>query len=200
MNLNLTESERNRLANANLDAFFAYINALVDNPEVASQTPSNVTVVVKTDDLWVNAQNEVLAAQAEAEGEVVHRVIIPAQDSPKPSIFDDISAPVVFAVGDNGEPSFLKWFKSLDDCRVQAKIAARIKRMMLGDLGNYTSLDKGLFELQINSGSDYSIYFAQVGTAVVLLDGGSKTSQKQDVKRIKEYWASYGKREYASQQ
>ncbi|MDX2243772.1 MAG: type II toxin-antitoxin system RelE/ParE family toxin [Leptolyngbyaceae cyanobacterium bins.302] len=200
MNLNLTESERARLADANLDAFFAYINALVDNPELATPDLNNTTIFVATDDPWVNVQNEILAAQAEAEGEVVCRVTIPSEDIQNSSNFDKGSTFVVFASTSNGRDAFKEWLDSISSEQVKAKIAARIRRMMLGDLRNYTSLGKGLFELRVNSGSDYRIYFAQVGTAVVLLDGGSKTTQEQDVKRIKEYWASYDKREFAKPQ
>ncbi|NJP10937.1 MAG: hypothetical protein HC866_16870 [Leptolyngbyaceae cyanobacterium RU_5_1] len=73
MSQNLSDGERSRLGRVNLDAFFSHLNFLVDNPEAIETIPDNSTVVYQgTGDLWVDAQNANLAAQAIVNGENVH--------------------------------------------------------------------------------------------------------------------------------
>lgn len=76
MNQNLTGSDHSRLGNANLDAIFSHINALMDNPDLINRIPNEATIIFQADDPWVDAQNELLAEQAIAEGAVVLRVAV----------------------------------------------------------------------------------------------------------------------------
>lgn len=69
----------------------------------------------------------------------------------------------------------------------------------MGNLGDYRSVGKGVFELRIDYGSGYRVYFGQIGsTIVLLLLGGDKSTQERDIRQAKEYWAEYERRENAN--
>ena len=61
----------------------------------------------------------------------------------------------------NGKIPFAKWFDSLKDRKTQLKITQRLRRASLGNLGDFKSVGKGVFELRINYGAGYRIYFGQ---------------------------------------
>ena len=99
----------------------------------------------------------------------------------------------------DGRIPFLEWYYSLRDRKTQYKIDTRLERVELGNLGNYRSVGEGVFELKINYGPGYRIYFGQIGTTIViLLCGGDKSTQQEDINKAKEYWADYEKRENAN--
>ncbi|HAG82038.1 MAG TPA: addiction module killer protein [Cyanobacteria bacterium UBA12227] len=92
----------------------------------------------------------------------------------------------------DGRSPFDEWFYKLRDARSKAKINARLERIKLGNLGDYRSVGEGVFELRIDYGPGYRIYFAQVGTIIVLLlCGGDKSSQIEDISRAIQYWKDY---------
>src|ERR1700675_3342813 len=88
----------------------------------------------------------------------------------------------------SGKDVFGEWLAGLKDVRTRAKIAARIDRLSAGNFGDCKALRGGLFELRIDWGPGYRIYYAMVGRACVLgLCGGDKRKQSSDVKRALEY-------------
>jgi len=96
---------------------------------------------------------------------------------------------------DNSSP-FEDWYNSLRDNKAKNRIQLRLDRIGQGNLGDYRSVGEGVFELRIDYGPGYRVYFGQVGSMIVfLLCGGDKSSQKQDICTAKEYWADYEKRE-----
>jgi putative addiction module killer protein len=83
-------------------------------------------------------------------------------------------------------PEFSLWIDGLKDETVRGAIAARIKRLGQGLMGDVESVGNGVSELRIHFGSGWRIYFTQRGTQlIVLLAGGSKRTQKKDIKRAK---------------
>jgi putative addiction module killer protein len=55
---------------------------------------------------------------------------------------------------------------------------------------------QGVFELRINYGPGYRVYFGQVGlTIVVILIAGDKSTQEQNIRQAIVYWEDYEKRE-----
>ena len=81
--------------------------------------------------------------------------------------------------------TFLSWLRSLRDTRAIARIAVRIDRLALGNPGDVRPVGEGVSELRIDYGPGY-VYFAQRGDAlVILLCGGDKSSQVEDIDRAK---------------
>lgn len=94
-----------------------------------------------------------------------------------------------------GRDAFDEWLSDLADSRAQAKIAARINRIAAGNLGDSKSLGQGLWELRIDWGPGYRVYFAMLGKAsVLLLCGGDKRKQSADIARAAEYLKDYKER------
>ena len=92
----------------------------------------------------------------------------------------------------NGTIPFDECFNSLRDTKAQVKIDTRLRRVSKGNLGDYRSVGEGVGELRINYGPGYRVYFGQVGTTIVLLlCGGDKSTQEQDIRIAKEYWEDY---------
>jgi putative addiction module killer protein len=61
--------------------------------------------------------------------------------------------------------------------------------LKLGNLGVVKALGGGVIELKIDYGPGYRVYYAMKGkTVVLLLIGGDKSTQKQDIKVAKAYW------------
>ena len=78
----------------------------------------------------------------------------------------------------------------------ECKIKERLKRVSLGNLGDYKPVGEGVFELRIDYGSGYRLYFGQIGsTIILLLCGGDKSSQNRDLNKAKEYWRDYAQRQ-----
>ncbi len=94
---------------------------------------------------------------------------------------------------------FAEWFDSLRDTNAKAKIISRLNRVTAGNLGDYRSVGEGVCELRIKHGPGYRIYFGFRGlTIVLLLCGGDKSTQEQDIHKAKEYWADYERSENAN--
>ncbi len=82
---------------------------------------------------------------------------------------------------------FEKWFKSLKDINTRAKINVRIRRMELGNLGDIKPVGEGVSEARIHYGAGYRLYFYLQGDIVIiLLCGGDKSTQQQDIEIAKE--------------
>lgn len=82
---------------------------------------------------------------------------------------------------------YQRWFEGLRDLDAQMRIAARLRRAALGNLGDHRSLGQGIHELRVDYGPGYRLYFTRRGRAVIiLLAGGDKSSQNRDIERARE--------------
>lgn len=92
----------------------------------------------------------------------------------------------------DGKDVFDDWFSELPDTRTQAKVAAKINRLAVGNFGACKALGQGLFELRIDWGPGFRVYYAQIGQArVLLLCGGDKRTQPSDIVKAHQYLADY---------
>jgi putative addiction module killer protein len=88
-------------------------------------------------------------------------------------------------------PEFTTWLDHLADKTVRGAVLARIDRLELGLKGDVQPVGEGVSELRIHLGAGWRIYFTQRGTRlIVLLAGGSKRTQKRDIKRARALAAS----------
>ncbi|MEH2252936.1 type II toxin-antitoxin system RelE/ParE family toxin [Nostoc sp.] len=73
---------------------------------------------------------------------------------------------------------FFEWFDSLGDSRAKAKIRARLDRVEADNFSDCKSVGNGVFELRIDYGSGYCVYYGQKGSAIIiLLCSGDKSTQ-----------------------
>lgn len=87
------------------------------------------------------------------------------------------------------------WLSSLKDVRARAKIRARINQIRSGNPGNFRSVGNGVTEMKIDFGPGYRIYYAVVGVRVVLLlCGGDKNTQQNDIEKAIEFLSDYKRR------
>ena len=94
-----------------------------------------------------------------------------------------------------GKNLFEEWLDSLRDAQTEARIAARIARLAAGNFGDCRPLRDGVWELRIDWGPGYRIYYAMLGrTCVLLLCGGDKRKQSADINRAVGYWNDYQRR------
>ena len=78
---------------------------------------------------------------------------------------------------------YAAWFDNLKDRQARVRIGVRVDRLSLGNPGNVKPVGGGVSELRIDYGPGYRVYFVQRGnTLVVLLAGGDKRTQEQDIK------------------
>ncbi len=79
--------------------------------------------------------------------------------------------------------AFTAWFDTLRDRAARLRIQIRIDRLALGNPGNHRVLTSGVCEMKIDHGPGYRVYYTQRGKRfVVLLCGGDKRSQSNDIK------------------
>jgi putative addiction module killer protein len=82
---------------------------------------------------------------------------------------------------------FSKWLFKLKDPQGKVAILRRVERMKLGNFGDHKSVGNNISELRIPTGPAYRIYYAQKDDEiVVLLIGGDKSSQSDDIKKANE--------------
>ena len=87
------------------------------------------------------------------------------------------------------------WFASLRDKLAEKRIQARIRRAELGNFGDHKFCRDGVWELRIDVGPGYRVYYAVAGSRVVLLlCGGDKRTQDSDIARAVGYWQDWQRR------
>ncbi len=80
--------------------------------------------------------------------------------------------------------AFRRWLRDLHDHQARAYIAVRIDRIAEGNFGDHRSVGGAVSELRINRGPGYRVYYTiRERTVVVLLCGGNKDTQQQDIAR-----------------
>ncbi|MBN8508383.1 MAG: type II toxin-antitoxin system RelE/ParE family toxin [Burkholderiales bacterium] len=83
-------------------------------------------------------------------------------------------------------PEFTAWLDQMLDATTRGVVVARIKRLERGLFGDVEPVGDGVSELRIHVGAGWRVYFTQRGRQlVVLLAGGSKGTQRSDIRRAK---------------
>ena len=82
--------------------------------------------------------------------------------------------------------NFQNWIRNLKDRIAQSIITARIRRISVGNFGDSKSVGDNVFELRIDYGPGYRVYFIQrEQEIVILLCGGDKSTQIRDIETAK---------------
>jgi putative addiction module killer protein len=91
----------------------------------------------------------------------------------------------------HGVSPFRTWFSGLD-AFAAAKVATALYRLEQGNFSNVKAVGKGVSEHRIDFGPGYRIYFGQEGgKVIILLGGGSKKTQRKDIRAAQALWAEY---------
>lgn len=89
---------------------------------------------------------------------------------------------------------FDRWLAKLRDQKAKARIVARMISAERGNLGDASSVGGGVREMRVHYGPGYRVYFTMRGKEIiVLLIGGDKSSQRQDIEKAKLIAAELGK-------
>ncbi|MDR2108121.1 MAG: type II toxin-antitoxin system RelE/ParE family toxin [Coriobacteriales bacterium] len=81
---------------------------------------------------------------------------------------------------------YSNWIDNLRDKHAQIRIAARIRRLSVGNPGDCRHLGSSVVELRIDYGPGYRVYYTEIGgCTIILLAGGDKTSQNRDIEKAK---------------
>ncbi len=75
------------------------------------------------------------------------------------------------------------WINSIKDRVGRARVQVRVDRLVHGNPGQPRVLTDGVCELKVDFGPGYRVYYTErAGVLIVLLAGGDKSSQRQDIK------------------
>jgi putative addiction module killer protein len=92
-----------------------------------------------------------------------------------------------------GADGFERWFEKLD-ATTRARISVVLDRVARGNFSAAKGVG-GIFELRLVFGPGSRIYFGKDGeTVVILLTGGTKKRQSNDIEKAKALWQEYKQR------
>ena len=87
---------------------------------------------------------------------------------------------------DDGRKPYAEWLVKLPDRQAISRVLVRVSRMAGGNFGDCKPVADGVWELLIDWGPGYRVYFIQQqDICVVLLAGGEKSSQDRDIRQAK---------------
>jgi len=90
-----------------------------------------------------------------------------------------------------GRQPYTEWLNTLHDKTLCDRIKLREDRIRHGNYGDHKRF-QGIIELRLHFGKGYRVYCGEDGAKlVILLIGGDKSSQGQDIKKAQEYWRDY---------
>ena len=97
-------------------------------------------------------------------------------------------------VDESGNKPFARWLDGLD-AAAAARVTVALTRMEQGNFSQVKGIGSGVFEYRIDFGPGFRIYFGKDGDSlVILIGGGTKKRQSQDIAVAHERWASYKRR------
>lgn len=90
---------------------------------------------------------------------------------------------------DEGCKPYVQWLAKLADRHAIARVLVRVSRMASGNFGDCKPVADGVWELRIDWGPGYRVYYAQAGKKLVLLlTGGDKRKQQTDIAAAVDCW------------
>ena len=93
-----------------------------------------------------------------------------------------------------GHSPYRAWFDRFN-APAAAKVATAVTRLALGNFSNVKGVGSSVFELRIDFGPGYRVYFGKDGEhLVILLGGGTKQRQQHDINAAIADWEDYKRR------
>jgi putative addiction module killer protein len=104
---------------------------------------------------------------------------------------------VIGYVTEAGVSPFQKWLHSLDGTS-HGRVLTATYRLAEGNFSSVKGVGSGVYELRMDFGAGYRVYFGKVGDKLVLLlGGGTKKRQSNDIEAAHAAWIDYKNREKA---
>ena len=95
----------------------------------------------------------------------------------------------------SGRDIYQTWLDELKDRRARIAIQRRVDRLAAGNYGDHKFCSDGIWELRIDVGAGYRVYYARTGrTILLILCGGDKRTQAGDIERAVKCWDDYQRR------
>ncbi len=95
----------------------------------------------------------------------------------------------------SGRDPYQQWLDQMKDLKDRVAIQRRIDRLTEENFGDHKFCQDRVWELRVDFGPGYRVYYTLEGkTIVLLLCGGSKRTQAADVKEAVRYWRDYQRR------
>ena len=90
-----------------------------------------------------------------------------------------------------GVSPFAKWREKLD-ATTRARVTVAVLRLEAGNFSAAKGVGAGIFELRLDFGPGYRVYFGKDGEQlVILLGGGTKKRQQGDIEAARARWQEY---------
>jgi putative addiction module killer protein len=90
-----------------------------------------------------------------------------------------------------GVSPFAKWRERLD-AATRARVTVAVFRLEAGNFSAVKGAGSGIFELRLDFGPGYRVYFGKDGEKlIILLGGGTKKRQQDDIEAAQERWQEY---------
>lgn len=96
-----------------------------------------------------------------------------------------------------GRVPYRDWIVRLDTV-TRVRVITAALRMESGNFSGAMGVGSGVYELRLDFGPGYRVYFGKDGEEIViLLGGGSKRRQQADIAAAHELWTEYKRRKKA---
>jgi putative addiction module killer protein len=100
-----------------------------------------------------------------------------------------------YYITEDGRKPFKEWLDRLRDITARQKVRVRLDRVRLGNLGRNRYVGDGVYEIKIDYGPGYRVYYGLEGKALILLLlGRDKSSQEADISQARAYWYDHKRR------
>lgn len=77
---------------------------------------------------------------------------------------------------------FAAWLSGIKDGLTKRRLARRLEKAQLGNLGDLRPVGNGVFEMREHFGPGWRLYYVQRGPVLILmLGGGDKSTQAADI-------------------
>ena len=102
-------------------------------------------------------------------------------------------------VDELGRSRYDQWLEVLE-ATTRVRVLRALTRLELGNFSNVKSVGSGVSELKIDFGPGFRVYIGRDGERLILLlGGGTKRRQQEDIDRAKTSWQDYKRRKAAGE-